>query len=390
MGGVKNLDEIKTMIRERVGKRNTFRHAKREDVESVLANLTSKDPELWAKEWSRIAKPYEEAGMKREQAGKFKEAREAYVQAYAYYATGRYPTPHTPGKMACYRKSLEVYEKAGQYFEPPLERLDIPFGDKKIPIYLRVPRDRQKHAIVINFGGIDSFKAESYEYDEGLQKAGMASCAMDMAGVGECPIKASPAADSVFTAVIDYLENRPDIDPQRIAIMGRSFGGYWAAKMAYVEAKRLRAAVVWGGGVHYFFQADWLRESTNADSYLMDHDIARCRLFGVDSVEELIEPWTALSLKDQGWLEKPSCPMLIVNGKNDLQTPIGDLYILLEYGTPKSARVFPGGHMGQTPQTFPTIVDWLKTNCREPSATSQIQSPPIISLSIIGSASGRL
>jgi hypothetical protein len=50
MGGVKNLDEINTMIRERVGKRNTFRHAKREDVESVLANLTSKDPELWAKE----------------------------------------------------------------------------------------------------------------------------------------------------------------------------------------------------------------------------------------------------------------------------------------------------------------------------------------------------
>lgn len=96
MGRVKNLDEIKTMIRERAGKRNTFRHAKREDVESVLANLTSKDPELWAKEWSRIAKPYEEAGVKREQAGKFQEAREAYVQAYAYYATGRYPTPHTP------------------------------------------------------------------------------------------------------------------------------------------------------------------------------------------------------------------------------------------------------------------------------------------------------
>jgi hypothetical protein len=92
----------------------------------------------------------------------------------------------------------------------------------------------------------------------------------------------------------------------------------------------------------------------------MDHDIARCRLFGVNSIDELMKPWSALSLKDQGWLDKPSCPMLIVNGKNDLQTPIADLYILLEYGTPKSARVFPGGHMGQTPQTFPTIVDWLK------------------------------
>ncbi len=102
--------------------------------------------------------------------------------------------------------------------------------------------------------------------------------------------------------------------------MGRSFGGYWAAKMAYVEPKRLRASIVWGGGVHYFFKPIGCAKSTNADSYLMDHDIARCGLFGVDSVEELIKPWAALSLKDQGWLEKPSCPMLIVNGKNDLQT----------------------------------------------------------------------
>jgi esterase FrsA len=52
--------------------------------------------------------------------------------------------------------------------------------------------------------------------------------------------------------------------------------------------------------------------------------------------------------------------MLIVNGKEDLQTPIEDLYILLEHGSPKAARVFPGGHMGQTPETFPTIVRWLK------------------------------
>jgi tetratricopeptide (TPR) repeat protein len=360
VGRVKDLDEIKAMIRERTGKRNTFRLAKPEDVESVLANLTSKDPELWAEEWSRVAKPYEEEGNKLEQAGRLKEARAAYIQAYAYYATGRYPTPHTPGKMACFRKSLEVYEKAGKYFEPPLERIEVAFGAKVIPIYLRVARNGQRHSIVINFGGIDSFKAESYEYDEGLQNAGMASCSMDMPGVGECPIKASPTADSIFSAVIDYLEKRPDIDPQRIAIMGRSFGGYWAAKMAYVEATRLRASVVWGGGVHYFFQEDWLRASTNAESYLMDHDIARCRLFGVDSFEQLVKPWSQLSLRDQGWLEKPSCPMLLVNGKNDLQTPIADLYLLLEYGAPKDARIFPGGHMGQTPQTFPTIVRWLK------------------------------
>ena len=360
MGRVKNLDEMKAMIRERTGKRNIFRRAKPEDVESVLANLTSKDPDLWASEWARVARPYEEAAGRAEKAGNSKDAREAYVMAYTYYTVGRYPVAHTPGKQANFRKSLEMYEKAGRYFDPPLERVNVPFGEKTIPIYVRVRRDGAKHPVVINFGGIDSFKAESYEYDEALQQAGLGSCAVDMPGVGESPIKGSTTAESLFSAVIDYLEKRPEVDPKRIGIQGRSFGGYWAAKMAYVEAKRLRAAVVWGGGVHYFFQEDWLRESTNADSYLMDHDIARCSAFGVSSVDELVKPWSALSLKDQGWLDKPSCPMLIVNGKEDLQTPIADLYILLEYGSPKSARVFPGGHMGQTPETLPTIINWLK------------------------------
>jgi esterase FrsA len=360
MGRVKNLDEIKEMIRDRTGKRNIFRRAKREDVESVLANLTSKDPELWAAEWSRVAKPYEEEAGKHEQAGRLKDARDAYVQAYTYYATGRYPVPHTAGKRECFRKSLEMYEKAGRYFDPPLQRVGIAFGDQTIAAYLRIPVDSRQHTVVINFGGIDSFKAESYEYDEALQAAGMGTCAIDMPGVGECPIKASTTADSLYSAVIDYLAKRPDVDAGRIGIMGRSFGGYWSAKMAFVEAKRLRASVVWGGGVHYFFQPDWLRESTNAESYLMDHDLARCNIFGVKNVDELLKVWPSLSLKTQGWLEKPSCPMLIVNGKEDLQTPIEDLYILLEYGTPKSARVFPGGHMGQTPETLPTVIRWLK------------------------------
>ena len=196
MGRVKNLDEIKTMIRERVGKRNTFRHAKREDVESVLSELDE-----------------QRSGA----LGQGMVARRETLRRRRARSWSKPASSKKPGKLMCkpmptmppvatrhrirrerwhaIRKSLEVYEKAGKYFEPPLERLDIPFGDKKIPIYVRVPHDGQKHAIVINFGGIDSFKAESYEYDEGLQKAGMASCSMDMPGVGECPIKASPAAD---------------------------------------------------------------------------------------------------------------------------------------------------------------------------------------------------
>ena len=109
--------------------------------------------------------------------------------AYTYYTIGRYPVPHTPGKRECFRKSLELFVKAGRYLEPPLETLKIPYGDKIIPAYLRLPKGIGKQPVVINFGGIDSFKAECYDYDEALLKEGLGACAVDMPGVGECPIK---------------------------------------------------------------------------------------------------------------------------------------------------------------------------------------------------------
>jgi hypothetical protein len=42
---------------------------------------------------------------------------------------------------------------------------------------VRVPKDGATHAIVVNFGGIHTFKAESFEYDEGLLDMELATCA---------------------------------------------------------------------------------------------------------------------------------------------------------------------------------------------------------------------
>ena len=46
------------------------------------------------------------------------------------------------------------------------------------------------------------------------------------------------------------------------------------------------------------------------------------------------------------------------------QCPVADIHLLLEHGLPKSVRLFPGGHMGLTPQTLPTIVEWLAKQVR--------------------------
>ena len=62
---------------------------------------------------------------------------------------------------------------------------------------------------------------------------------------------------------------------------------------------------------------------------------------------------------DSGVIDGEHAPMLLVNGIDDAQTPIRDPHLLLEHGAPKEARAIPGGHMGQAPRTYPTIIDWI-------------------------------
>ncbi len=167
---------------------------------------------------------------------------------------------------------------------------------------------------------------------------------------------------------------RPEVDATRIAAVGASFGGHWSTKLAHLAPDKLRAAVNWGGGIHHFFQPEWQERSRHADSYLFDLIEARANLFGKKTFEELCAVMPALSLLDQGWLDKPCAPLLIVNGKEDKQVPLEDFYLFLEHGNPKAIRLFPGGHMGAIPNIFKTvstgcIKNW--TESYEPLSTAK-------------------
>jgi fermentation-respiration switch protein FrsA (DUF1100 family) len=57
-----------------------------------------------------------------------------------------------------------------------------------------------------------------------------------------------------------------------------------------------------------------------------------------------------MSLEARGFIGKPSTRTLLINGVNDTQVPIDDLYLLQRTGSPKEAWVNPqGGHIGRGP-----------------------------------------
>ncbi len=69
---------------------------------------------------------------------------------------------------------------------------------------------------------------------------GIGYLAVDGPGTGQAPIKVSETSERMLSKVIDYAQSRPEIDKNRIALHGVSWGAYWATKMAIVERARLR------------------------------------------------------------------------------------------------------------------------------------------------------
>jgi dienelactone hydrolase len=341
----------------------TGRGADADAAAQIFSRLTSLDAEPWVAEWTKLAVPFEHQAAELESQGKIEQANKAYQMAATYYGIAKFPVINHPAKQAAYRKAVENYLKAARSQDPPMERVTIPFEGKQIIGYLRKPKGVARPPIVIATGGVDVYKEERSTND--LLGVGLAAFSMDMPGAGECPVWNTPDAERLYTATIDYLLTRQDLDGQRMGFVGRSYAGYWGGKMAYVESKRLRASVQWGGPIHYTFQEPWLRGLLSEKEYFWSLLDSMIYSNHVKDYDELVKTAPAMSLKAQGWLDKPCAPMLAVNGEKDPWISPQEIPLLLETGEPKTARLMAdGAHMGRgsrdNGRTGRMVMEWLR------------------------------
>jgi hypothetical protein len=247
----------------------------------------------------------------------------------------------------------------------------IPFEGAQIIGYLRLPKDAKAPVpLVIAVNGLDSRKEDLSESFSGILPYGVGFLAVDGPGTGQAPMKVSETADRMLSRVIDYAQSRPEVDKDRLAVHGVSWGAYWATKLAIVERARLKGASAQSPPVDLFFQKDFLMNSLLGNrEYLFDQVPAMMAILeGVNSLDDMAALWPKMSLVKQGLLGKPMVPMLIVAGVLDTQVPISDIYLLLDKGdVPKTAWINPqGGHLGRQGKVWPdpvifrqVIIPWL-------------------------------
>lgn len=255
--------------------------------------------------------------------------------------------------------------------DPKIEALRIPFEGKAIDAYLEKPPGTARPPVVIDIGGVDEWKDAAAMDGRAFLGHGIADVAVDMPGTGDAPLPGRPGSERTYSAVIDYLQTRADLDGTRIVVRGVSWGSYWAARVAYAEPKRLRGAVFQSGPVEAYFRRDWQEKALHTKEYLFDFVASRLYILAQPSVEAMLDFMPSLSLAPM--LDRPTPPMLVIGGVRDSQNPFSDVLLLLQHGSPKYAWVNPeGGHMGRSAtvsdgQIFDQVVlPWIVARLSEP------------------------
>src|SRR5258706_5797061 len=344
----RTLAELKTEIQGRAD-RHAYPVSELEpaEVREALGNLKTLDRDEWAAAWSAIGDRH--MGQAKKARPNPAEASKHYKYAFEYYLFARFPLENSPGKVKAYDKALEAFAAYAKIPYPPIEIVRIPFEGKEIVGYLRLPINVRPAPLVLPIGGLDGPKENASFRNDAYLDQGVAYFAFDMPGTGQSTIRqVVPGAEREFTRVLDYIATRNDIDAKRVVVSAGSWGGHWAARLAYLERERIRGAVVQGGPVHEYFQPEWPKKANGTRQYLFELFEARSAIYGAKTLDDFLAYGPKMSLKTAGWLDKPSAPMLVINGMRDTQVPVEDLFLLMRSGSPKEVWINPqGGHMGR-------------------------------------------
>ena len=349
-GGPRTLEELKTETQHRADRNlGPLAGVKPEDARAALERIHSLDRDQWAEAWIAVGQRFIDEARKRESSAPA-EARAHYLRAWHNFNAGRWPTENSSSKRKAYAAALDAFAQYARLLDPPIETVRIAFEGKEIVGYLRLPRGVHPAPLVLGIAGLDSRKEDVAVASDNYLKHGIGIFAFDMPGTGQAPIKADIGSERMFSAVLDYIATRPELDVNRVVVQGRSWSGYWAAVLAYTEKNRLRGAVMHGGPIHGYFERAWQEQGLSTREYLFDLFEARAAIYpDVATRAEFFAFLPRMSLLTRGFLDKPCAPMLLVNGEQDTQVPIDDLYLLMKSGTPKEAWVNPaGGHMGRS------------------------------------------
>lgn len=290
---------------------------------SVPNNAASQ--EAWYESWHKMAVRVNQLGLDDEKAGHLLSAGRKFYRSSIYFlaAEKMLPFPH-PRREKVYEEALEAFGKAMKYRKEPVEWVEVPFEGKRIPCLFSKAPGPGKKPCVVHLNGFDSVKESLYVLSaEEFRRRGVSVLFVDQPGNGGSlrlqKLYGRADTETPVKVCVDYLETRPDVDANRLGVVGLSLGGYYAPRAAAFE-KRFKCCVAWAANYNFGARTQ-LRLVGKGGELAQPAYANRLKwVFGKETVEEAAEAAKGLTL--EGVADKITCPLLVVHGENDRIIPL--------------------------------------------------------------------
>jgi len=315
------------------------------EVLSTARRIGEGDFDSWTTEWLKTAQRVHAIAERSRTRGHTVSARQAYLRASNYYRAAEFylhGDPRDPRITDLSRKARSCFEEALDLTPLPVERVAIPYQDTALPGYFyRADKGGAKAPTLIVHTGYDGTQEELRAYAMAATARGINCLTFEGPGQGAVVREQGryfrPDWEAVVTPVVDFVLGLPTVDPERIALLGISFGGYLAPRAAAFEHRL--AACIANGGVFDFMaprlpsgmsrQAaiDWVRSDPRGADELMRAmmDASTDSRWGIENgmftfgsstpADYLLK---ALDYTLAGVAEKISCHTLVVDSEGDL------------------------------------------------------------------------
>ena len=212
------------------------------DVQSDMTGLRQR-----VRKYADIVPAFEALARRREaHAQEFEKdealipARDNYFIAAAYWATAMWGIEeHGPRIRRYNEKKRENFSKYMKLADHKIEWVELPYRGKTLPGVFHLPpnyKPGDKVPVIVGVPGMDGFKERFVSlYADGWMQRGYAVLVIEGPGYWESPVR------GIFVSVdgwietgkeiVKWLRARPEVDANRIAATGSSFGSFFSAAM---------------------------------------------------------------------------------------------------------------------------------------------------------------
>src|SRR5688500_13338051 len=208
--------------------------------------------------YAAISPAFEAAARRREAKATVAEeadervtARQNYFMGAVQYAASQWPYDENSDKnVALNQRKRECYTRYAHLADHKVEAAWIPFQGKALPGWFHLPPGYGGGRIpaVVSIPGMDGFKEASVAmYGDRWRARGIAVLTIEGPGQYESAVLGIPVSMENWMeagrAIIEWMHSRPEVDSERVGVVGQSFGSFFATISCAAEPRYKACAV---------------------------------------------------------------------------------------------------------------------------------------------------